>query len=330
MPELPNVPEKKIGSLPDHWASLGVVRGADAGTITKAFRKLAQQLHPDKNPGNDEATRRFQVVSNAYQILSDAQKLADYQRTVNLSLQAGLGGFGGLGPRVGTGGSGFAPRPAARPAPPRPPPAAAFAFKVGDTVVIQGLTASKELNGKTGKIVLQKGDRFDVDLEDGQGVKSLKAEVLRHPRKLPTPTQQPSFLANVGDLVRLHGLSKEYNGQRAVVVGKLGADSPGQYTVMLTDDTLTVYPENLCKPDDPMPAAKRARTDAPVAPAAGAAGDDGECEDPGDGKGPLPPGWNTAKDAKGRVYYLNHKDKSTSWKDPRRKKEKKEKKEKDA
>jgi len=325
MPELPNVPEKKIANtnLPDHWASLGVVRGADAAVITKAFRKLAQQLHPDKNPGNAEATRRFQVVSNAYQILSDPQKLADYQRTVNLSLQTGLGG--GFSRGVGTGGSAF-PRPAAaRPAPPRAPPQAAFAFKVGDTVIIQG-TAIKELHGKSGKIVLQKGDRFDVDIEEGLGVKCLKAEALRPHRTRPTAAQQPSFIANVGDLVRLHGLSKEYNGQRAVVVGKLGADAPGQYTVMLTEETLTVYPGNLCNPDDATPAAKRARTDGPDTDAPVV---DDECEDPGDGGGPLPPGWGTAKDAKGRVYYLNHKDKSTSWKDPRRKKAKKEKKSKD-
>eukprot|EP01065_Artemidia_motanka_P005910 TRINITY_DN1286_c1_g1_i1.p1 TRINITY_DN1286_c1_g1~~TRINITY_DN1286_c1_g1_i1.p1 ORF type:complete len:593 (+),score=152.71 TRINITY_DN1286_c1_g1_i1:77-1855(+) len=97
MPELPQVQENKIGQYPDHWAALGVARNSDNAAITKAFRKLAAVLHPDKNPGNEEATRRFQIVSSAYNTLSDPQKLAEYNRNIQAVLysQQGPPGFGG-------------------------------------------------------------------------------------------------------------------------------------------------------------------------------------------------------------------------------------------
>src|SRR3954454_18264759 len=66
-------------SQPDLYALLGVSRDADADTIKKAYRKLARQLHPDVNP-DPEAQSRFQEIGRAYEILSDPQKRAAYDR----------------------------------------------------------------------------------------------------------------------------------------------------------------------------------------------------------------------------------------------------------
>src|SRR5262245_14552815 len=78
-------------SQPDLYALLGVSRDADAETIKKAYRKLARQLHPDVNPDPD-ASARFQEVGRAYEILSDPQKRAAYDRGGDPL--AGMGGFG--------------------------------------------------------------------------------------------------------------------------------------------------------------------------------------------------------------------------------------------
>eukprot|EP01065_Artemidia_motanka_P016018 TRINITY_DN1973_c0_g1_i1.p1 TRINITY_DN1973_c0_g1~~TRINITY_DN1973_c0_g1_i1.p1 ORF type:complete len:670 (+),score=126.64 TRINITY_DN1973_c0_g1_i1:77-2011(+) len=76
---LPEVREAKIGTQPDHWAALGVPRDADKEAVTKAFRRLASQLHPDRHRGDDEATRRFQLVSDAYSVLSSPAAAAQYR-----------------------------------------------------------------------------------------------------------------------------------------------------------------------------------------------------------------------------------------------------------
>lgn len=64
----------------DYYQVLGVARNADEKEIKKAFRKLAQQYHPDKNPGNAEAERKFKEVNEAYTVLSDAEKRSQYDR----------------------------------------------------------------------------------------------------------------------------------------------------------------------------------------------------------------------------------------------------------
>ncbi len=66
----------------DLYALLGVARDADADTIKKAYRRLARQLHPDVNP-DPETQERFKVVSQAYEVLSDPQKRAAYDRGGN-------------------------------------------------------------------------------------------------------------------------------------------------------------------------------------------------------------------------------------------------------
>lgn len=64
----------------DYYTTLGVPRSADEKEIKKAYRKLAQQYHPDKNPGDKAAEQRFKEINEAYTVLSDADKRAKYDR----------------------------------------------------------------------------------------------------------------------------------------------------------------------------------------------------------------------------------------------------------
>lgn len=64
----------------DLYAVLGVDRNADEETIKKAYRKLAKELHPDKNPGNKEAEDKFKEVNTAYEVLSDPSKKQQYDQ----------------------------------------------------------------------------------------------------------------------------------------------------------------------------------------------------------------------------------------------------------
>lgn len=77
----------------DYYEILGVARTAAADEIKRAYRKLAHQYHPDKNPDNPEAEARFKEASEAYAILSDPEKRASYDRFGH----EGLGGMGGPG-----------------------------------------------------------------------------------------------------------------------------------------------------------------------------------------------------------------------------------------
>ncbi|RLT37083.1 MAG: J domain-containing protein [Chloroflexi bacterium] len=64
----------------DYYRILGVARNADEKEIKKAFRKLARENHPDLNPGNAEAERRFKEVNEAHEVLSDAEKRRKYDQ----------------------------------------------------------------------------------------------------------------------------------------------------------------------------------------------------------------------------------------------------------
>ena len=66
--------------MADPYSTLGVSRGASEADIKKAYRKLAKELHPDTNKGNPKATERFAEVSTAYDLLSDKDKRAQFDR----------------------------------------------------------------------------------------------------------------------------------------------------------------------------------------------------------------------------------------------------------
>src|SRR6266704_1292594 len=117
----------------DYYKTLGVERKASAAEIKAAYRKLARKHHPDVNPNNKEAERRFKEINEAYQVLSDAEKRKKYdelgadwergaaedemmRRYARASAQAGAGAatgggfsdfferfFGGLGAGLGGG-----------------------------------------------------------------------------------------------------------------------------------------------------------------------------------------------------------------------------------
>ena len=75
-------------SKQDYYEVLGVSQSASEPEIKKAYRKLALQLHPDKNPGDEEAEKRFKEVSEAYDILSDVQKRRLYDQYGHEGLSA--------------------------------------------------------------------------------------------------------------------------------------------------------------------------------------------------------------------------------------------------
>lgn len=79
----------------DYYEVLGVTRKASQDEIKKAYRKLAIQYHPDKNPNNPEAEEKFKEAAEAYEILSDPEKRKRYDQFGHQGMNGGSGGFGG-------------------------------------------------------------------------------------------------------------------------------------------------------------------------------------------------------------------------------------------
>lgn len=80
----------------DFYEILGVAKSASADEIKKAYRKVAMQFHPDKNPGDKAAEEKFKEAAEAYEILSDQDKRAQYDRFGHNAFSQGRGGGGGF------------------------------------------------------------------------------------------------------------------------------------------------------------------------------------------------------------------------------------------
>jgi molecular chaperone DnaJ len=79
----------------DYYEILGVSKSASADEIKKAYRKVAMQYHPDRNPGDKAAEEKFKEAAEAYEVLSDADKRAQYDRYGHAGMGNGGRGFGG-------------------------------------------------------------------------------------------------------------------------------------------------------------------------------------------------------------------------------------------
>ena len=81
----------------DYYEVLGISKSADASAIKKAYRKLAKKYHPDTNPGNADAEKKFKEVTEAYNILSDPEKKKLYDQFGHAAFDQTGGAYGGAG-----------------------------------------------------------------------------------------------------------------------------------------------------------------------------------------------------------------------------------------
>ncbi len=80
----------------DYYSILGVEKGASDEELKKSYRKLAMKYHPDRNQGDKEAEEKFKDINEAYQVLSDPQKKAQYDQFGTTDFSGGFGGAGGF------------------------------------------------------------------------------------------------------------------------------------------------------------------------------------------------------------------------------------------
>lgn len=183
----------------DPYKELGVSRGASADEIKKAFRKLAKELHPDKNPGNTVADERFKRITAAFDLLGDKEKRAKFDRgEIDADGREQFRGFGGAGgARGGSGGNPFGQGGArqqgfenidldelfggmfgggARPGGARP---GGFASKGQDIKATLEISLEDSISGATRRIQFSDGRMLDVAIpkgaSDGQTIR-LKAQ----------------------------------------------------------------------------------------------------------------------------------------------------------
>ena len=81
----------------DYYEVLGVEKNADDAALKKAYRALAKKYHPDVNPGDAEAEKKFKEASEAYAVLSDPEKRRQYDQFGHAAFEGGAGGAGGFG-----------------------------------------------------------------------------------------------------------------------------------------------------------------------------------------------------------------------------------------
>ena len=81
----------------DYYEVLGVSKDVDDATLKKAYRKVAKKYHPDMNPGDKEAEKKFKEASEAYAVLSDPEKRRQYDQFGHAAFEGGAGGAGGYG-----------------------------------------------------------------------------------------------------------------------------------------------------------------------------------------------------------------------------------------
>ena len=84
----------------DYYEVLGLAKGSDEASLKAAYRKLAMQHHPDRNPGDKAAEEKFKEAAEAYGVLADAQKRAAYDRFGHQGVSGAAGGGQGFDPET--------------------------------------------------------------------------------------------------------------------------------------------------------------------------------------------------------------------------------------
>jgi DnaJ-class molecular chaperone len=145
--------------MADPYATLGVARGADEKAIKSAYRKLAKELHPDRNKDNPKAAERFSDVTRAYDLLSDKDKRAQFDRGEIDGDGNPANPFAGMGGGFGGGGFGGQQR---RQAP--PPKGADIAYRLRVPFVDAARRADQRITLADGKTIDLK---LPAGVEDG-------------------------------------------------------------------------------------------------------------------------------------------------------------------